>query len=208
MDWPPDTLEGGRRSQSQSSHSDGHPTNDHDEGLEGNTRARPQDPNTNVITAGDPKRNRKASSPYPYRSLHYDIQRAAPSQWQYWSQPSPLLSPPHPALRKHSASPPYQAHQLVALCFNALAGHYCEHCEQLRRVMNHDHQSAGSPDSHRTLKNRQHDSPDRPSDGGEKGGDNPDPRAPVGFFDSRLNGLRIKVLGLWLRTGEFNVVGI
>lgn len=153
---------------------------------------------SHVISAA----SRKASS--PYRSVHYDTQRAAPSQWQYLSPSRPPLELPHPALRKHNASPRYQPHQLVALCFNTLAGHDCEHCALLRHSMSHDHHSTASPDSTRTLSHHEADD-EKQKDGGEKGGRSSGPPAPVGLFDKRLNATRLRIIGLWLRTGEWSM---
>lgn len=117
---------------------------------------------------------------------------------------APPLELPHPALRKHNASPRYQPHQLVALCFNTLAGHDCEHCALLRHSMSHDHHSTASPDSTRTLSHHEADD-EKQKDGGEKGGRSSGPPAPVGLFDKRLNATRLRIIGLWLRTGEWSM---
>ena len=44
-------------------------------------------------------------------------------------------------------------------------------------------------------------SDDNPADGGEKGKDNGPPK-PVGFWDKKMNKVRLQVFGLWARTGK------
>ena len=44
-------------------------------------------------------------------------------------------------------------------------------------------------------------SDERAADGGEKGKDSSPPK-PVGFWDKRMNKVRLQVFGLWTRTGE------
>ena len=122
-----------------------------------------------------------------------------------------------------SPEPSHQPHQLIAVCFNHMAGRECEHCRNLDRSLN-DRRSDSSPDSHHTLgyhsqrnSNQtlgQHSqrnggqrhsnaslSDEKQQDGGEKGGKQGSPPV-VGFWDSRLGKLRLQMLGLWGRTSK------
>lgn len=110
-----------------------------------------------------------------------------------------------------SPPPSYQPHQLIAVCFNHMAGKECEHCRNLDRSMNSD-RSSHSPDSHHTLgyqaqnygeqrhsRGSLHD--EKQKDGGEKGGEQGSPPV-VGFWHSKLGRLRLQLLGLWARTSK------
>ena len=111
-----------------------------------------------------------------------------------------------------SPTPSYQPpHQLIAVCFNHMAGRDCEHCRNLDHSLS-DRRSDSSPHSDHTLGyNSQHSERQRHSkvslydekhnDGGEKGGEQGPPPV-VGFWDSRLGKLRLQLLGLWGRTSK------
>ena len=114
----------------------------------------------------------------------------------------------YPSSPRSSYQPP---HQLIAVCFNHMAGRDCEHCRNLDRSLN-DRRSDTSPDSHHTLGYHSQSSghqrrsnasfdDEKPKDGGEKGG-KPGPPPVVGFWDSRLGKLRLQMLGLWARTSK------
>ena len=108
-----------------------------------------------------------------------------------------------------SPPPSYQPHQLIAVCFNHMAGRDCEHCRNLDRSLNGD-RADHSPDSNHSLafqgqRNSQqrhsnaslHD--EKQKNGGEKGAEQGSPPV-VGFWDSKLAKLRLQLLGLWART--------
>ena len=112
-----------------------------------------------------------------------------------------------------SPPPSYQPHQLIAVCFNHMAGRECEHCRNLDRSSTGHHLDT-SPDSHHNLNlgyQRQSQPPqrysnaslhdERESDEGEKGGDQGSPPV-VGFWHSKLAKLRLQLLGLWLKTSK------
>ena len=107
-----------------------------------------------------------------------------------------------------------QPHQLIAVCFNHMAGRQCEHCQQLNQQYGGNKETLeGSPDSGHTLAHQQQQQQYRessrsdsereakPQDGGEKGGKE-GPPAPAGLWDKRLSKLRLQVLGLWARTSQ------
>lgn len=108
-----------------------------------------------------------------------------------------------------SPPPSYQPHQLIAVCFNHMAGRDCEHCRNLDHSLNGpsaDH----SPDSHHTLGyhgqsngNQRYSNAslhdEKQKIGGEKGPEQGSPPV-VGFWHSRLGKLRLQLLGLWART--------
>ena len=145
------------------------------------------------------------------RLEHYSAQRAQDTR-----DALPLIDNKRHSSRPNSyypSSPPpsYQPHQLIAVCFNHMAGRECEHCRNLDRSLN-DHRSDSSPDSHHTLGyqgdtngQRRHSDASfqhqRQKDGGEKGGKQDSPPV-VGFWDSQLGRLRLQLLGLWARTSE------
>ena len=122
-----------------------------------------------------------------------------------------------------SPEPSHQPHQLIAVCFNHMAGRECDHCRNLDRSLN-ERRSDGSPDSHHTLgyhsqrnsnqslgQHSQRNGGQRHSntslvdekqqDSGEKGA-KPGPPPVVGFWDARLGKLRLQMLGLWGRTSK------
>lgn len=119
-----------------------------------------------------------------------------------------LPPPPHPP------SPTYQPqpHQLIAVCFNHMAGRECEHCQQLNRGLANTKRDERSPDSVDTLGSKQEqrnsrssgEDDEEPKDGGEKGGQKGPPK-PVGLWNKKLNGLRLEVFGLWARTSELHL---
>ena len=110
-----------------------------------------------------------------------------------------------------SPPPTYQPHQLIAVCFNHMAGRECEHCRNLDRSLNSS-RADHSPDSNHTLGYREQNNgqqrysraslPDeKQEDGGEKGEEQGSPPV-VGFWHSRLGKLRLELLGLWARTSN------
>ena len=113
-----------------------------------------------------------------------------------------------------SPPPSYQPHQLIAVCFNHMAGRECEHCRNLDRSSSADRLDT-SPDSHHNLGyQRQSQPPQRYSNAslhderqsdegetGEKGGDQGSPPV-VGFWHSKLAKLRLQLLGLWAKTSK------
>ncbi len=112
-----------------------------------------------------------------------------------------------------SPTPSYQPpHQLIAVCFNHMAGRECDHCRNLDRSLN-ERRTDSSPDSNHTLGYRSQRSSGRnlhsntslddekPIDGGEKGGGQGPPPV-VGFWDARLGKLRLQLLGLWGQTSK------
>ena len=150
------------------------------------------------------------------RLEHYSAQRAQDSR-----DALPLIQNEQQQHQRHSGrsssyypSPPsstYQPHQLIAVCFNHMAGRDCDHCRNLDRSLN-DRRSDYSPESHHTLGyHSQGSSHQRRSNfsfhdeklenGGEKGGKQGPPPV-VGFWDSRLAKLRLQMLGLWGRTSK------
>jgi len=172
----------------------------------------------NVITSGSSRR---------LRGSHYLAQRAS-----ICSQDAlPLIRKPiasqqtAAAIRRPSQQrnivkfpqqayqPAAQAHQLIAVCFNHMAGRQCEHCQQMYSTLN-DGQPQGRTeqhsDSNETLGHQQngnrssdYEDIERENDGGEKGGQQ-GPPAPVGLFDKRLGSLRLQCLKLWARTGRLS----
>lgn len=137
------------------------------------------------------------------RRAHYAAQRAGRS-----SEEQLLLQKPQTAVLTPSTAHPFQTHHLVAVCFNRMAGRYCEHCEQLDRSLNNINGAECSPDSNRTLDAQGNTHGNRSSietkqDGGEKGGSSSPPPT-VGVFDKRLSKLRLQVAGLWARTGKIS----
>ena len=124
------------------------------------------------------------------------------------SPPSPTPPPPRPP-------PTYQPqpHQLIAVCFNHMAGRQCEHCQRLSDYNGQHERMEGSPDSGKTLDPRQQrqsigngrDDAGMSGDGGEKGGAK-EPPAPVSIWDKQLSKLRLQVFGLWARTSQLHEV--
>lgn len=112
-----------------------------------------------------------------------------------------------------SPPPSYQPHQLIAVCFNHMAGRDCEHCRNLDRSMSDDrlHRSPGSHHSlgyyRQSSGQQRHDDSsgslhdEKQKDGGEKGGEQGSPPV-VGFWHSKLGRLRLQLLGLWARTSK------
>lgn len=105
-----------------------------------------------------------------------------------------------------------QPHQLIAVCFNHMAGRRCEHCQQLNGQYAGRDRDEESPDSANTLGHQQqqrhssHGDSDlgeneKAKDGGEQGGQQ-GPPSPVGVWDKRLSKLRVQVFGLWARTSQ------
>lgn len=146
------------------------------------------------------------------RLEHYSAQRAQDAR-----DALPLIQANNKRHSSRSASyyhpsspePSYQPHQLIAVCFNHMAGRECEHCRNLDRSLSGDRHDS-SPDSHHTLGYQGqghgqqrysnaslHDEKQR--DGGEKGGERGSPPV-VGFWHSELAKLRLQLLGLWART--------
>ena len=152
----------------------------------------------------------------PGRRLeHYSAQRAQDARdalpllinqkdQNRFSNRSSNYDPPSPP-------PTYQPHQLIAVCFNHMAGRDCDHCRNLDRSMN-DRQSDSSRDSHHTLAYQSQSSGhqrrsnasfqnEKPQEGGGEGGKQGPPPV-VGFWDSRLAKVRLQMLGLWARTSK------
>ena len=146
------------------------------------------------------------------RLEHYSAQRAQDSR-----DALPLIE----TTKRHStrpdsyypSSPPpsYQPHQLIAVCFNHMAGRECEHCRNLDRSLD-DHRADHSPDSKHTrgyqrqsTRQQRHSDisvhDEKQKDGGEKGGGQVSPPV-VGFWDSKLGKLRLQLLGLWAKTSK------
>lgn len=133
------------------------------------------------------------------------------------NQPAPIQRPPQQRHTIQFPQPAYQstsqAHQLIAVCFNHMAGRQCEHCQQMYETLNdgqelaRTEQTLGSNETleHQQNRNRSSDYEDneREKDGGEKG-EKQGPPAPVGLFDKRLGKLRLQCLGLWGRTGRLS----
>ena len=165
----------------------------------------PQFSTADVITSGSLRR---------LRGSHYSAQRAHLSQdalplipkdrrlrsefeARPRSVPLPVPYPPQPT---------YQPHQLIAVCFNHMAGRECEHCRQLDQGLRSQERVDEGAGSDETLGqqngNRYSGSEQSGSgnDGGEKG-ESSGPPTPVNIFDKRLSKLRLQVLGLWGRTG-------
>ena len=151
-------------------------------------------------------------SPTSWRQLrgshgsHYGSQRASGEGLplvQHSQRPARTSIPPPPAT--------YQPlpHQLIAVCFNHMAGRQCEHCQQLNNELSPYQREDRSPDSGVTLgqKHGQRNSrveseeDEKLKDGGEKGGSKGPPK-PVGLWDKQLGKLRLEVFGLWARTSE------
>ena len=110
-----------------------------------------------------------------------------------------------------SPPPTYQPHQLIAVCFNHMAGRDCDHCRNIDRSLS-DRQSVSSPESHHTLgyqsqssgyQRRSHASfhDEKTEERGEEG-EKPGPPPVVGFWDSRLGKVRLQLLGLWAKTSK------
>lgn len=117
----------------------------------------------------------------------------------------PLIPPTPP-------QPTFQPHQLIAVCFNHMAGRECEHCRQMGSGLI-GQERLDSENSSETLGQHRHpgyqqneyrDSESegsgekQPDDGGEKGGKSPPP--PTNIYDKRLSKLRLEIFGLWGRT--------
>ena len=110
-----------------------------------------------------------------------------------------------------SPTPTYQPHQLIAVCFNHMAGRDCDHCRNLNHSLS-DRQSDYSRDSHHNIGYQSQSSShlrqsnasfhnEKPEERGEEGG-KPGPPPVVGFWDSRLAKVRLQMLGLWARTSK------
>jgi len=174
----------------------------------------------NLIRSGSLRRLRGAG----FRGSHYHgSQRASIAR-----DILPLISnSQRPARTSFPPPPPAtyqpQPHQLIAVCFNHMAGRQCEHCQQLNKELGGINANGSnmrvdrSPDSVETLgRDHAHDErhlqqhrsaesmveeDEKPKDGGEKGGEE-GPPAPVGLWDKRLGKLRLEVLRLWARTSK------
>lgn len=118
----------------------------------------------------------------------------------------PLIPPAHP-------QPVFQPHQLIAVCFNHMAGRDCEHCRQMERGVigqerpdsEHSSETLGQLHQHGHQQNENRYSGlggdgEKPDDGGEKGGKSPPP--PINIYDRRLSKLRLEMFGLWGRTSK------
>ena len=118
----------------------------------------------------------------------------------------PLIPPAPP-------QPVFQPHQLIAVCFNHMAGRECEHCRQMERGLMGQERPDSELSSETLGQHHQHGyqqnenrysgsegNGEKPDDGGEKGGKSPPP--PINIYDSRLSKLRLEMLGLWGRTSK------
>lgn len=127
--------------------------------------------------------------------IHKDQQQ---QQQQRLSTRSSNYIPSSPCPSYH---PP---HQLIAVCFNHMAGRECEHCRNLDRSLT-DRRSDCSPDSHHTLgyhsPNNGYQRRSNISSNDEKAANQGSPSV-VAFWDSRLGKLRLQMLGLWARTSK------
>ena len=117
----------------------------------------------------------------------------------------PLIPPTPP-------QPTFQPHQLIAVCFNHMAGRECEHCRQMQGMLIGQERadseiSTETLGQHRHFGYQQNENRDsgsegygekQPDDGGEKGGKSPPP--PTNIYDKRLSKLRLEIFGLWGRT--------
>ena len=132
------------------------------------------------------------------QNIQNDQRYSTRSSTYYPSSPSPTYQPQQP-------------HQLIAVCFNHMAGRVCEHCRNLDRSLS-DRRSDSSPDSHHTLGYHEQSNgfqrrsnvsfmDEKHGDGGEKDGKQGPPPV-VGFWDSRLGKLRLQMLGQWARTSK------
>lgn len=120
----------------------------------------------------------------------------------------PLIPPAPP-------QPVFQPHQLIAVCFNHMAGRECEHCRQMERgVMGQERpdseissetlgqlQQHGYQHNENRYSHASGGSGEKPDDGGEKGGKST-PSSPIDIYDRRLSKLRLEMLGLWGRTSK------
>ena len=114
-----------------------------------------------------------------------------------------------------SPPPSYQPHQLIAVCFNHMAGRECEHCRNLQRSSSGDRLDTSPHSRHNLGYQRQSQPPqrysnaslndERQSDEDEKGGNQGSPPV-VGFWHSKLGKLRLQLLGLWARTSKRIIV--
>ena len=147
------------------------------------------------------------------RLEHYSAQRAQDSRdalplinndQQRFSTRSSTYIPPSPPAT-------YQPHQLIAVCFNHMAGRDCDHCRNLDRSLN-DAQSESSPESHHTIGYQSQSSgfqrrsnasfqTEKPEERGEEAA-KPGPPPVVGFWDSRLAKVRLQMLGMWAKTSK------
>ena len=141
------------------------------------------------------------------RPLHYRASQA--------SSPDALPLIPNSQPTACVPSPPYhpQPHQLIAVCFNNMAGRQCDHCQQLNEAFNKLDGKDRNSGSDATL-GTQHRPPseqsnngsdvgedEKPKDGGERG-DAKEPPSPVGILHKSLSKLRLQVFGLWARTSQ------
>ena len=151
------------------------------------------------------------------RLEHYSSQRAqdARDALPLIEKNKRLSSRPASTYFPFPSSPPpsYQPHQLIAVCFNHMAGRDCEHCRNLERSSTGNHLDT-SPDSHHNLgyqTQRQSQPPqrysnaslhdERQSDEDEKGGDEGSPPV-LGFWHFKMAKMRLQLLGLWARTSK------
>ena len=118
----------------------------------------------------------------------------------------PLIPPAPP-------QPVFQPHQLIAVCFNHMAGRDCEHCRQMERGVigqerpDSEHSSETLGQLHQNVDQQNEyrysgsgGNGEKPDDGGEKGGKSPPP--PINIYDRRLSKLRLEMFGLWGRTSK------
>ena len=117
----------------------------------------------------------------------------------------PLIPPAPP-------QPVFQPHQLIAVCFNHMAGRECEHCRQMERGVIAEerpdseistetlgqHRHSGYQQNENRYSGSEGNGEKQPDDGGEKGGKSPPP--PINIYDGRLSQLRLEMFGLWGRT--------
>ena len=168
-----------------------------------------------VITTGSLRR---------LRGSHYSAQRAHLSQDALPlirqgprcddNRQSPRARPRSvPLIPPTPPQPVFQPHQLIALCFNHMAGRECEHCRQMERGLIGQERPDSELSSETLGQHHQHGfqqnenrysgsegNGEKPDDGGEKGGKSPPP--PINIYDSRLSKLRLEMLGLWGRTSK------
>lgn len=126
----------------------------------------------------------------------------------------PLIPPAPP-------QPVFQPHQLIAVCFNHMAGRECEHCRQMERELigqespdseissetlgQHHHHHVYQQNEHR-YSGSEGNGEKQPDDGGEKGGKSPPP--PINIYDRRLSKLRLEMFGLWGRTSMTRLIQV
>ena len=175
-------------------------------------------PSADVITTGSLRR---------LRGSHYSAQRAQLSQDALplirqgprcddstRDRQFPRARPRSvPLIPPAAPQPVFQPHQLIAVCFNHMAGRECEHCRQMERGMMGQERLDSEVSSETLDQHHQHGyqqnenrysgsggSGEKPDDGGENGGKSPPP--PINIYDRRLSKLRLEMFGLWGRTSK------